>query len=55
MEYSLLAIWGIFLSHKNPLLIMDLLQFGIVLFRKKLNWDKLEPRYRGLVLDAHSS
>lgn len=55
MGYSLLAIWGIFSSHKNPLMIMNPLQFVIVLFWKKLNWDKLEPRYRGLILEADSS
>jgi hypothetical protein len=53
MEYSLLAICGTFESHENPPLIIDSLQFVIVLCWKKLNSVKLEPRYSGLTLEAH--
>lgn len=38
MEYSLLAIWGAFASHKNPLLIIDSLQFVIVCSGRSWIW-----------------
>lgn len=47
MEYSLLAIWGIFSSHKNPLMIMNPLQFVIVLFWKKLKLGQVGAKVQG--------
>lgn len=52
MEYSLLAIWGAFASHKNPPLITDSPICHSV-FWQQPNLVKLEPRYSGLILETH--